>query len=130
MALLYPSYSLILPFLFIFTIPIAIFATITTTLAFSILLFRAILIYIELAFAVIPYYLLGAKPIPPLPQPTRTNPTVPYPPAQTPQQLLQCIVRRVNHSHSRVPRRRNRALSVSGRDAGFRRSRRMATRGR
>lgn len=63
MALLNPVYSLILPFLFIFTIPIAIFATITTTIAFSVLLFRVALIYIELAFAVIPYYLLGPKAI-------------------------------------------------------------------
>ncbi|CZR62274.1 uncharacterized protein PAC_12171 [Phialocephala subalpina] len=61
MALLNPIYSLILPFLFIFTIPIAILATITTACAFSILLFRVILVYIELAFAVIPHYLLGAK---------------------------------------------------------------------
>jgi hypothetical protein len=62
MALLNPVYGLILPFLFIFTIPIAFFACLTTCLAFSILAFRVILIYIELAFAVIPYYLLGAKP--------------------------------------------------------------------
>jgi hypothetical protein len=61
MALLNPVYSLILPFLFIFTVPIAILATITTTLAFSILAFRVILVYIELAIAVIPHYLLGRK---------------------------------------------------------------------
>jgi hypothetical protein len=61
MALLNPVYSLILPFLFIFTIPTAILATITTTLAFSILAFRVILVYIELAIAVIPHYLLGRK---------------------------------------------------------------------
>ena len=59
MALLNPVYGLILPFLFLFTIPIAIIASITTTLAFSILAFRVVLIYIELAFAVIPHYLLG-----------------------------------------------------------------------
>lgn len=62
MALLNPVYSLILPFLFIFTLPIALFACLTTFLAFSILAFRVVLIYIELAFAVIPYYLLGARP--------------------------------------------------------------------
>ena len=61
MALLNPVYSLILPFLFVFTVPIAILATITTTLAFSILAFRVILVYIELAIAVIPHYLLGRK---------------------------------------------------------------------
>jgi len=62
MALLNPVYGLILPFLFIFTIPIAIIATITTTIAFSILIFRVSLVYVELAFAVIPYWLLGPKP--------------------------------------------------------------------
>ncbi|KAE8444521.1 hypothetical protein EG329_000505 [Mollisiaceae sp. DMI_Dod_QoI] len=61
MALLNPIYSLILPFLFIFTIPIAILASITTACALSVLLFRVILVYIELALAVIPHYLLGAK---------------------------------------------------------------------
>lgn len=75
MALLNPVYSLILPFLFVFTIPIAIFATITTTIAFSILLFRVALIYIELAFAVIPYYLLGPKTITQTLQPTKATPT-------------------------------------------------------
>ncbi|KAE9363684.1 hypothetical protein N431DRAFT_356705 [Stipitochalara longipes BDJ] len=62
MALLNPVYGLILPFLFVFTLPIALFASLTTFLAFSILTFRAILIYIELALAVIPFYLLGARP--------------------------------------------------------------------
>lgn len=61
MALLNPAYGLILPFLFIFTVPIAIFATMTTIFAFSILLLRVILIYIELALAVIPHYLIGTK---------------------------------------------------------------------
>jgi hypothetical protein len=64
MALLSTAYSLILPFLFVFTVPIALFATITTVTAFSILLFRVALVYIELAFAVIPYYLLGARTVP------------------------------------------------------------------
>ncbi len=54
-------YSLTLPFLFVFTIPIAILASITTTLAFSILIFRVLLVYIELAFAVIPFWIFGLK---------------------------------------------------------------------
>jgi len=54
-----PLYTLTLPILILFSIPIAIFACITTTLAFSVLLFRVTLIYIDLATAVIPYYLLG-----------------------------------------------------------------------
>ena len=78
MALLNSLYGLILPFLFIFTIPFAIFASITTTLAFSVLLFRVILIYIELAFAVIPYYLLGPKPsTKPLPRTKSSSPVEP-----------------------------------------------------
>ena len=59
MSRLNPVYSIILLFLFIFTLPLFLLATLTTTLAFSILLFRAILIYIELALTVIPHYLLG-----------------------------------------------------------------------
>jgi hypothetical protein len=57
MALLNPIYGLILPFLFICTLPLAFFATLTTLFAFCVLLFRVALIYIELALAVIPYYL-------------------------------------------------------------------------
>ena len=69
MALLNPIYALILPFLFIFTIPLAIFASFTTIFAFSILTFRIVIVYIELAIAVIPLYVLGAKPAPkPLPR--------------------------------------------------------------
>ena len=47
MTLLNPAYALIVPFLFIFTLPLALFATLTTTLAFSILLFRVTIIYVE-----------------------------------------------------------------------------------
>jgi len=72
MALLNPVYSLIPPFLFIFTVPIAIFAALTTIIAFNILLFRALLIYIELAFAVVPYYLLGPKSSSKILQPAKT----------------------------------------------------------
>jgi hypothetical protein len=61
MALLSPGYSLILPFLFLFTIPIALLAALTTTLAFSILFLRVTLVYIELALAIIPNYFLGDK---------------------------------------------------------------------
>jgi hypothetical protein len=61
MALLGPGYGLILPFLFLFTIPIALLAALTTTIAFSILLFRVSLVYIELALTIIPNYFLGTK---------------------------------------------------------------------
>jgi len=58
-----PVHPLIFCFLFVFTIPLAIFATITTIFAFSILLFRVVIIYIELAVAVIPCYAFGSQTI-------------------------------------------------------------------
>ncbi|PQE29022.1 hypothetical protein CJF30_00004053 [Rutstroemia sp. NJR-2017a BBW] len=61
MALISPFYAIILPFLCVFTFPLAIFASITTTFAFGLLLFRVTVVYVELALAVIPYYLLGPK---------------------------------------------------------------------
>ncbi|KAA8571898.1 hypothetical protein MFRU_076g00110 [Monilinia fructicola] len=61
MKLFSPFYAVILPFLFFFTVPIAIFASITTTFAFCVLCFRVIIVYIELALAVIPYYLCGPR---------------------------------------------------------------------
>ncbi|KAG0649128.1 hypothetical protein D0Z07_4181 [Hyphodiscus hymeniophilus] len=97
MAFLDPVYTLIVPFLFVFTLPLAIFATITTTLAFSILLFRVILIYIELALAVIPHYLLG------LTSSSRKASTLP---------------RKVNPSSNPVPRRRKRRSSTSSNLSG------------
>ncbi|KAM0317090.1 hypothetical protein ACHAO8_002655 [Botrytis cinerea] len=54
-------YAVILPFLFFFTFPIAVFAALTTTFAFCVLCFRVIIVYIELALAVIPYYLYGPR---------------------------------------------------------------------
>jgi hypothetical protein len=62
MALLNPVYAIILPFLFMFTLPIALFATLTTFLSFSLLFLRVLAVYFELAIAVIPYYLLGLDP--------------------------------------------------------------------
>ncbi|RFU35661.1 hypothetical protein B7463_g706, partial [Scytalidium lignicola] len=61
MALVNPSHGLILPFICIFSIPLAIFATITTSIAFSILAFRVILLYIELALSIIPSYFIATK---------------------------------------------------------------------
>jgi hypothetical protein len=57
MALLNYTYGFILPFILLLSIPLAIFAAITTTLACAILLFRVLLVYAELAVAVIPYIL-------------------------------------------------------------------------
>ncbi|KAM0275946.1 hypothetical protein ACHAQH_007247 [Verticillium albo-atrum] len=57
MALLNPVYAFIVPFLFLFTVPLAIFAGLTTTVAFSVLLFRVVLVYLDLALTLLPSYL-------------------------------------------------------------------------
>jgi hypothetical protein len=61
MALINYTYGFLIPFLLLFSIPLTIFAAITTTLACSVLLFRVLLVYAELAVAVIPHYLLGLE---------------------------------------------------------------------
>ncbi|PBP27122.1 hypothetical protein BUE80_DR001825 [Diplocarpon rosae] len=76
MAIFNPFYGVILPFLFMFTLPIAIFASITTTFAISILFFRVLIVYIELALAVIPHWLLGD---PPQPSQQQQYPREPFP---------------------------------------------------
>jgi hypothetical protein len=62
MALLNPMYGFMVPFLFIFTIPLAILAGITTTLAFSVLILRVIIVYLDLAWALVPQYVFGRTP--------------------------------------------------------------------
>lgn len=59
MAMINPVHGLIVPFLCVFTIPLAIFAGITTTIAFSILMFRVALVYLNIAMNFIPQYLMG-----------------------------------------------------------------------
>jgi len=56
MALINPVHGLVVPFLCIFTIPLAIFAGITTTLAFTILMFRVAVVYIDIGLGLIPQY--------------------------------------------------------------------------
>jgi hypothetical protein len=70
-----PLYTLTLPILILFSLPVALFACITTIIAFNILLFRVTLIYIDLAAAVIPYYLLGITPRPSQPPKKPSSPT-------------------------------------------------------
>ncbi|KAL7949880.1 hypothetical protein V8C42DRAFT_308866 [Trichoderma barbatum] len=53
MALLNPIYACIVPFLLITTIPLAIFAGITTTFAFSILIFRVFVVYLDIALSLV-----------------------------------------------------------------------------
>lgn len=61
MALLHPVYGLIVPFLFVVTIPLAILAGITTTLAFSVLMFRVAVVYIDIAVNMVPQYVTGRR---------------------------------------------------------------------
>lgn len=61
MALYNSAYAVVLPFIFLFTIPIALFASLTTFIAFSILLVRVTVVYVELALAIIPHYLFGTS---------------------------------------------------------------------
>ncbi|UKZ85423.1 uncharacterized protein TrAFT101_001286 [Trichoderma asperellum] len=53
MALLNPLYACVVPFLLIATIPLAIFAGITTTFAFSILIFRVFVVYLDIALSLV-----------------------------------------------------------------------------
>lgn len=61
MAIINPVYALIVPFLFVFTIPLAICAGITTTLAFSVLMFRVAVVYVDIAINMVPQYLTGRR---------------------------------------------------------------------
>ncbi|KAL7933764.1 hypothetical protein V8C35DRAFT_303810 [Trichoderma chlorosporum] len=53
MALLNPIYACIVPFLLVTTIPLAVFAGITTTFAFSILIFRVFVVYLDIALSLV-----------------------------------------------------------------------------
>ena len=62
MTLFNPVHGLVAPLLCVFTIPLAIFAGITTTLAFSVLMFRVAVVYLDIALAFIPHYLSSGSP--------------------------------------------------------------------
>ncbi|KAL6861122.1 hypothetical protein J3F83DRAFT_236289 [Trichoderma novae-zelandiae] len=53
MALLNPLHAFVVPFLLVTTIPLAVFAGITTTFAFSILLFRVFVVYLDIALSLV-----------------------------------------------------------------------------
>lgn len=57
MAVLNPVYAFIVPFLFIVTVPLAVFAGLTTTVAFSVLMLRVLAAYIDVALSLLPQYL-------------------------------------------------------------------------
>ncbi|KAK4165225.1 hypothetical protein QBC43DRAFT_316293 [Cladorrhinum sp. PSN259] len=59
MALINPVHGLVVPFLCIFTIPLAIFAGITSALAFSVLMLRVAAVYLDIALALVPQYFKG-----------------------------------------------------------------------
>ncbi|KAK0718179.1 hypothetical protein B0T26DRAFT_644683 [Lasiosphaeria miniovina] len=59
MALINPVHGLVVPFLCMFTIPLAIFAGITTALAFSVLMFRVAVVYLDIALTLIPQYFVS-----------------------------------------------------------------------
>ncbi|KAM7190584.1 hypothetical protein V8F33_009374 [Rhypophila sp. PSN 637] len=61
MALINPVHGLVVSFLCLCTIPLAIFAGITTTLAFSILMFRVAVVYVDIALSMIPQYFRGGR---------------------------------------------------------------------
>ncbi|KAF4966179.1 hypothetical protein FSARC_6063 [Fusarium sarcochroum] len=61
MALLNPVYAFVVPFLFVVTVPLAVFAGITTTIAFSVLILRVLAVYIDVALSFVPHYLGGRK---------------------------------------------------------------------
>jgi len=65
-----PARLLILPSVLLVSLPLAIFACITTAFAIAVLLFRVTIIYIELAVIVIPHYFLGSKAIAPVSRPS------------------------------------------------------------
>jgi len=59
MALINPVHGLIVPFFCLFTIPLAVFASLTTALAFSVLMFRVAVVYFDMALALVPQYVMG-----------------------------------------------------------------------
>ncbi|TQS33551.1 hypothetical protein Golomagni_06100, partial [Golovinomyces magnicellulatus] len=61
MALLNPVNAAIVPFLFLVTVPLALFAGITTTLAFSVLICRVIVVYLDIALSLVNQSLAGVK---------------------------------------------------------------------
>ncbi|KAG6019421.1 hypothetical protein E4U41_003260 [Claviceps citrina] len=54
MVLLNPVHAFVVPFLFVVTVPLAVLAGITTTLAFSLLISRVIIVYLDVALSFIP----------------------------------------------------------------------------
>ena len=62
MALFNPVYAFFVPFLFVVTIPLAVFAGLTTLFAFSVLIFRVAIVYLDIAISLVPQSIVGFKP--------------------------------------------------------------------
>ncbi|PKS09229.1 hypothetical protein jhhlp_003843 [Lomentospora prolificans] len=60
MAFFNPLRLLVIPFLTVVTLPLALFAGITTTFAFSVLLFRVMLVYLDLIISFVPTYIFSS----------------------------------------------------------------------
>ncbi|QUC16662.1 uncharacterized protein UV8b_00903 [Ustilaginoidea virens] len=62
MALLNPVYAIAVPSLLVVTLPLALLAGVTTTLAFSALIFRVVVVYLDVALSLVPQSLAGLRP--------------------------------------------------------------------
>lgn len=62
MGVLNPVYALVIPSLVFITIPLAVLAGITTTLAFSVLIVRVLAVYLDIVISLIPQSLSGTTP--------------------------------------------------------------------
>ncbi|KAK8142547.1 hypothetical protein G3M48_008595 [Beauveria asiatica] len=112
MALLNPIYVLFVPFLFLVTVPMALFAGVTTTLAFSVLICRGILVYLDLALSYVHRALHGLQ------VPSRLHRAAAArsePPSPTPSYLALRPRRRHHHYHHH---RRLSSVSVLSAAAG------------
>lgn len=105
MAIVNPVYVVVVPFLFLFTIPLAVFAGITTTVAFTVLIFRVVLVYLELVMTLLPSYLTFRR---------GRHPVYQYGPAslpKTPSSLSASSAGRLSRSPSPVFKESARTLS-------------------
>ncbi|KFH42745.1 hypothetical protein ACRE_065340 [Hapsidospora chrysogenum ATCC 11550] len=59
MGLLNPVHALVIPTLFLVTVPLAILAGITTTLAFTVLLLRVFVVYLDMVLSLVPQSVFG-----------------------------------------------------------------------
>lgn len=70
MALINPVHTLLVHFLFVVTVPLSIFAGITTTLAFSVLICRVVVVYLDIALSLVPHCFASCKRQGPPPSPS------------------------------------------------------------